>query len=140
VTIDDPPAQIRTACDNNRLPLHEIEFVVRLGFGAPREEEWRAFKDPQLYDALADSNPEVCEDLKRLYFVVQRAPQEFASDRSSKGLFSYIDEVRRVIEGNRATLPMAERMQVFTRADADAPLAKAIPDALARNLSISVHR
>lgn len=141
VTTDDPPAQIRTACDRNGLPLHEIGFIARVRFGRLREEEWRSFKDPQTYGALAESNPRAYEDLKRLYFVVQRAPEEFAADRSKTGLAAFVDEVRKAIEGDRDTLPLAERMQVFTRPDADSGLANAIPDALANGLAVlQVHR
>jgi hypothetical protein len=137
VTIDDPPAQIRAACEENRLPLYEMAFTAGLRFGMLGDEEWRAFKDPRLYDALAGSNPQAYEDLKRLYFIVQRAPIEFAADHSSKGLDSFIDEIRRVIEDHRGTFSWPERMQVFTRSDANPTLAEAIPEALARSSSIS---
>jgi hypothetical protein len=131
VTIDDPPAQIRAACAANGLPLCASEFVTRLRFGSLADDEWRAFKDPRIYDALADANPAAFEDLKRLYFIVQRAPSEFAADRSATGLHTFIDEVRQVIEANQGVLPLTERMQVFTRADAAQNLRKAIPEALA---------
>ena len=134
VTIDDPPAQIRAACAANGLPLFAIEFVTRLRFGSPRDDEWRAFKEPQTYDALADSNPALYEDLKRLYFIVQRAPSEFAADRTATGLHTFVDEIGRVIETNHGVLWLAERMQVFTRADASI-LLEVIPEALAASSS-----
>ena len=67
--------------------------------------------------------------------MVQRAPLEFAEDRSATGLQIFIDEIRRVIEGNHGVLPLAERLQVFTRADAAPILGETIPDALAAALT-----
>ena len=138
VTIDDPPAQIRAACAANRLPLYEREFITKLRFGLLRDEEWRIFKDPQVYDTLADSNPGAYEDLKRLYFIVQRAPLEFAADPSPKGLHAFLDEIRTVIEANDGALPSVERMQVFTRADAAPILGEVIPEALAASVTSGV--
>jgi hypothetical protein len=137
VTIDDPPAQIVAACDETRLPLYQTEFVTNLHFGSLGDDEWRAFKDPLTYDALADSNPCAYEDLKRLYFVVQRAPLEFAHDHSATGLKIFIDEIRQVIEANHGVLPLAERMQVFSRNDAAPILGETIPDALAPSVTAS---
>jgi hypothetical protein len=94
-------------------------------------DEWGAFRDPGSYDALAVSNPGAYEDLKRLYFVVQRAPLEFAADHSATGLTAFIDEIRPVIEANHGALPLTERMQVCSRADASPLLGEAIPGALA---------
>jgi hypothetical protein len=131
VTTDDPPAQIAAECSAAGLPLFEGEFITRLRFGTLRDDEWQAFKDPQIYDAIAESNPAAYEDLKRLYFVIQRAPLEFAADHSATGLTTFIDQIRAVIESNGAMLPSSERMQVFTRADAEATLRDAIPGALA---------
>ncbi len=131
VTIDDPLAEIRAACVLSRFPLYEKEFVTRLRFGSLTDDEWRAFKDPQAYDVLADANPAAYEDLKRLYFIVQRAPLEFAADHSANGLDAFIDQIRKVIEANQGVLPAVERLQVLTRTDATPILSQAIPEALA---------
>jgi hypothetical protein len=131
VTIDDPPAQIRVACDGQRLPLYEASFKTTLSFGPVRDDEWRAFADPSAYDRLAVANPAAYEDLKRLYFVVQRAPLDFAADYSPSGLNCFVSEIREVIESNNGVLPLAERIQVFTRRDANPVLANTIPEALA---------
>jgi hypothetical protein len=96
-----------------------------------RDGDWQAFKQPRTYDVLAVSNPSAYEDLKRLYFIVQRAPIEFAADHSATGLKVFIDEVRQVIDRNHGVLPLAERMQVLCRADAPAIQTATIPDALA---------
>jgi hypothetical protein len=135
VTIDDPPAQIRAAAAANRLPFYEMEFVTKLRFGSLQDAEWRIFEDPERYDALAVSNPAALEDLQRLYFVVQRAPLEFAADHSATGLHAFLKEIRTVVEANHGVLPLAERMQVLTRADAVPNLSEAIPKALAAGLA-----
>ena len=114
--------------------LYQAQFPTKLFFGPLRDDEWRAFKDPRTYDAMAVSNPAAYEDLKRLYFVIQRAPLEFAADHSATGLESFIDQIRAVIERNHGVLPSTEGMQVFTRADAPADLAEAIPGAIADSI------
>jgi hypothetical protein len=131
VAIDDPPAEIARACRRLGLPLYDLPFTTDLRFGPLGYDEWTSFKAPSTYDALAKHNPAAYEDLKKLYFVVQRAPLEFASDRSTTGLLRFMDEIRPVIEANRGVLPMAERMQVFCRRDVPARLSEAIADALA---------
>ncbi|HKV54022.1 MAG TPA: hypothetical protein VJN94_05205 [Candidatus Binataceae bacterium] len=137
VTIDDPPAQIAAACAAMGLPLYQTEFITRLNFGVLRDDERRAFKNPDSYDALAEANPQAYEDLKRLYFVVQRAPLEFAADRSATGLAAFIDQIFQVIDANHGVLPSAEQMQVLSRSDAPAILAATIPEALAAAIKSS---
>jgi hypothetical protein len=80
VAIDDPTTQVVLACRPRGLPLHEVQFTTDLHFWPLGNNEWTSFKAPLTYDALAERIPLAYEDLKRLYFVVQRAPLEFASD------------------------------------------------------------
>ena len=127
VAIDDPPTQIASVCGGLGLPLHQMEFTARVRFGTLGAGQWRAFKDPNSYDALASSNPAAYEDLKRLYFIIQRSPREFAADRSKTGLIQFMDEMRDLLDRTGSVLPLAERMQVFTRSDAPASLGTAIP-------------
>jgi hypothetical protein len=111
-----------------------------LRFGPLRDGEWQSFSDPLTYDRLAECNRGAYEDLKRLYFVVQRAPLEFACDNSATGLSAFIKQIRPVIEKNRGVLPLAERMQVFGRTDAPHNLTGAIDEALAAaNLPVPHH-
>ncbi len=131
VTIDDPQAQISAACAAIGLLLYQMELITKSRFGSLGDDEWRAFKDPGAYDALAVANPGAYEDLKRLYFVIQRAPLEIAADHSSTGLATFIDEVRPVIEANHGVLPLIERMQVWMRGDAAPILGETLPAALA---------
>jgi len=117
------------------LPLYEADFTTNLRFGKLGDSQWQAFKDPPSYDGLAASSPAAYEDLKRLYFVVQRAPLEFAADHSAAGLTAFIDEVRRVIEANGGALPSSERMQVFCRADAAPLLRESLRSALPTSIA-----
>ena len=133
VTIDDPPGQIRAACAANEMPLYEKQFTTNLRFGKLGDEEWHIFRNPARYDALAQSNPAAYEDLKRLYFIVQRSPLEFAADRSARGLDAFMDQTRKVIDGHHGALPSYERLQVATRSDAGPALAQAIREGLAAN-------
>ena len=135
VTIDDPPAQVAQACRRLELPLHELRFTTDLRFGPLENDEWTSFKAPLTYERLEESNPVAHEDLKRLYFVVQRAPLEFASDLSATGLSAFMDEIRPLIEAKRGVLPLAERMQVFCRADVRTDLTETIAKALAASVS-----
>jgi hypothetical protein len=135
VTIDDPPVEVARACHRRRLPLHELQFTSDLRFGPLGNDDWMSFKAPLTYEALAERNPEVYEDLKKLYFVVQRAPLEFASDCSATGLSEFMDKIRPVIEENQGLLPLAEHMQVFSRADVPARLGATIQEALAACVS-----
>jgi hypothetical protein len=130
VSIDDPPAEIAAACGEFSLPLYELEFITDLRFGPLGDDEWRSFTDPLSYQHLANRNPGAYEDLKRLYFVVQRAPLEFADDNTATGMSAFITRIRPVIERNRGVLPAAERMQVFCRADAPDILRLAISEGL----------
>jgi len=135
VTIDDPPVQVAGACRRLGLPLYNLGFTTDLRFGPLGNDEWASFKAPLTYEALAEHNPDAYEDLKKLYFVVQRAPLEFARDRSATGLSEFMDKIKPVIEGNQGVLPLAERMQVFCRADGPDRLRETIAEALAACVS-----
>jgi hypothetical protein len=135
VTIDDPPAQVACACRRLGLPLNHLRFTTDLCFGPLGNDEWTSFKSPLTYEVLSRDNPDAYEDLKKLYFVVQRPPLEFASDRSATGLLEFMDNIRPVIEENQGVLPLAERMQVFCSADVPARLSETIAEALAAFVS-----
>ena len=48
-------------------------------------------------------------------FMTQRAPIEFAADRSPTGLAAYLDEIGEVLKRNAGILKLAESMQVIYR-------------------------
>jgi hypothetical protein len=63
-------------------------------------------------------------------FVTQRAPIEFAADRSPTGLNAYLDEIGEVLKSNDGILKLAESMQVIHRPDAPADFGNRIGAAL----------
>jgi hypothetical protein len=54
-----------------------------LRFGPLGDDEWTTFRTPLTYEAFAEHNPDAYQDLKKSYFVVQRAPLEFAGESFS---------------------------------------------------------
>lgn len=118
VNIGDPTACVSGYCAAQAVPYFEIKFVTNLFMPGLTSEHWRGFADPRSYAKLAETDPAACENLRRLMFVTQRAPLEFAQDRSSSGLDAYLREVRTVVERNGGRLELAERLQVLCRRDA----------------------
>jgi hypothetical protein len=96
----------------------------------PDERIWKYFRDPRRYAELCTLHPEAAEDLKRLMFVTQRAPNEFAADRSTTGLSAYLDEIGNVLKRNSGILKLAETMQVIYRPGAPAEFGQRISTAL----------
>jgi len=127
VAIDDPPAKVAEVCAARGIPCLSMSFTADLRFSIPDEKIWNLFRDPQKYAQLSGDAE---EDLKRLMFVTQRAPIEFAADRSSTGLSAYLDEIGGVISRNAVILKLAETMQVIYRAGTRADLGKTISAAL----------
>jgi hypothetical protein len=131
VAIDDPPAKVTEVCAAQGVPCLRMDFTADLRFAMPDEKTWKYFRDPQRYERLCKDNPAAAEDLKRLMFVTQRAPNEFAADRSPTGLSAYLDEIREVVKNNAAILKLAESMQVIYRPGAPAEFGKRIRSCLA---------
>ncbi len=135
VAIDDPPAKITEVCAARGIPCLSMGFTADLRFAIPDEKIWNFFRDPQKYGQLCKLHPEAAEDLKRLMFVTQRAPNEFAADHSPTGLSAYLDEIgqvlkRNVLKRNVGILPLAEAMQVIYRPGTAADFGQRIRAAL----------
>jgi hypothetical protein len=130
VAIDDPPAKIDEVCAAQRVPCLRMDFSAGLRFAIPDEKTWDYFRSPARYQELCASHPAAAEDLKRLLFITQRAPNEFAADRSPTGLNTYLDEIGGVLKRNAGTLKLAESMQVIYRPSAPAVFGKQIAAAL----------
>jgi hypothetical protein len=130
VAIDDPPAKVAEVCAARGIPCLRMDFPAVLRFENPDDEVWNNFRDPQKYAELCTFNPVAAEDLKRLLFVTQRAPLEFAADTSSTGLDTYLDEIGDVLKRGGGILKCAETMQVLYRPDASADFGKCISTAL----------
>lgn len=127
VAIDDPPAKVAEVCAARGIPCTDMSFTADLRFAIPDEKIWNLFRDPQKYAQL---HGDAGEDLKRLMFITQRAPIEFAADHSSTGLSAYLDEIGNVISRNGGVLKLAETMQVIYRPGTPVDLAKPIGAAL----------
>jgi len=131
VAIDDPPAKVAEVCSARGIPCLRMDFTADLRFAIPDEKIWTYFRNPQSYEQLCKDNPTAAEDLKRLMFVTQRAPVEFAADHSPTGLSAYLDEIGNVLKHNVGILKLAESMQVIYRPEASADFGKRIGAALA---------
>lgn len=130
VAIDDPPAKVAEICAARGIPCLRIDFPAVLRFENPDDEVWNDFRDPQRYAELCKFNPVAAEDLKRLLFVAQRAPIEFAADTSPTGLNAYLDEIGGVLKHGAGILKCAETMQVLHRPDAAAEFGRSVSTAL----------
>lgn len=130
VAIDDPPAKVTEVCAARGIPCLGMNFTADLRFAIPDGKIWNSFRDPQRYKELCALHPEAAEDLKRLMFVTQRAPNEFAVDHSPTGLSAYLDEIGDVLTRNAGILQLAETMQVVYRAGTPVDLGRPIAAAL----------
>jgi hypothetical protein len=130
VAIDDPPAKVAEVCAAQSVPCLRMDFTADLRFATPDEKIWNYFRAPEKYAELCKNNPAAAEDLKRLMFITQRAPIEFAADHSPTGLNAYLDEIGDVLKHNAGILKLAESMQVIYRPGASADFGKRIASAL----------
>jgi hypothetical protein len=130
VAIDDPPDKVAEVCATQGVPCLRMDFTADLRFAIPDEKIWNYFRTPEKYAELCKNNPAAAEDLKRLMFITQRAPIEFAADRSPTGLSAYLDEIGDVLKRNAGILKLAESMQVIYRPDAPADFGKRLDAAL----------
>jgi hypothetical protein len=130
VAIDDPPTKVAEVCTARRIPCLGMNFTADLRFAVPDEKIWNYFRDPGRYEQLCALHPEAAEDLKRLMFITQRAPNEFAADGSATGLGAYLDEIGDVLKRGSGILKLAESMQVIYRPGAPADFGQRIGAAL----------
>jgi hypothetical protein len=131
VNVDDAVADVAACCTKDQFPYLEMAFSARLALPGLTDYHWRQFRLPERYAQLQADDPAAAENLKRLLFVTQRAPLEFAADHSASGLDAYLTEVRAVIETEHGYLPLAERLQVVCRPDAPPRLLTGLREALA---------
>jgi len=108
----------------------ELAFSARLALPGLTDYHWQQFRFPERYAQLQASDPAAAENLRRLLFVTQRAPLEFAADSSASGLDAYLNEIRAVIEAGGGYLQIAERLQVVCRPDAPPRLLTGLREAL----------
>ena len=113
--VGDPVVSVAEYCAAGAIPCLELNFTARMHMPGLTAAHWQNFRDPRQYARLVREEPEAAENLKRLMFVTQRAPLEFAADRSSLGLDAYLAQARAIIEANGGEMPLAERLQVVCR-------------------------
>jgi|GEM_PF-6475519 len=113
--VGDPVVGVAQYCAAQGIPCLELNFTAQMHMPGLTAAHWQSFRDPRGYARLVREEPEAAENLKRLMFVTQRAPLEFAADRSSLGLDAYLEEARAIIEANGGEMPLAERLQVVCR-------------------------
>ncbi len=130
VNVDDAVAGVSGYCAKRQLPYMELAFSARVALPGLTDYHWQEFRFPQRYAQLQARDPAAAENLRRLLFVTQRAPLEFAGDRSASGLDAYLTEVRAVIEAEGGYLPLAERLQVICRPAAPRRLLSGLREAL----------
>jgi hypothetical protein len=104
---------------------------------------WEMFKHPESYSEITDKAAR--DNLHKLYFIVQHAPAEFATDhRDESGLGAFIEEVRKVIAPSPGEfarvggfMELAETVQLIASAQADEEThrkLKAVSDAIQAEL------
>lgn len=123
--VTNPPQAIEQAAQAAQIPIHTAHFENNYRFAPMDEKYWEMFKHPEQYHRITD--PNALANLKQLYFVTQRAANEFAADTGPTGLSAYVDEVRRVIapdqqefERDGGNLPLAETVQLIGSSHANA--------------------
>jgi hypothetical protein len=138
VNIAAPAICVADYCARNQVPYFELKFSAKLFVPGLNDEHWRIFRAPHRYAELAQRDPSACENLRRLMFVTQRAPVEFADDRSASGLDAYLAEARSVIESNGGYMELAERLQVICRREAPMSVVDGVRDAMDNLRSASI--
>jgi hypothetical protein len=123
--VDDPPRAVEQACQAAGIPFHTAHYTNNYFFAAMDETYWEIFKRPAQYRTIADKA--ALDNLRQLYFIPQRAANEFAADTGERGLSAYIDEVRKVIAPDQArfgkdggVMALAEAVQLIGHAKASA--------------------
>lgn len=97
VEIGNPPEAVEHICNQLNIPCYTCSYINRYYFGPMEQSYWKMFQHPEKYCEITDQTAR--ENLHKLYFIVQRAPLEFAADqREESGLSAFLEEVRNVLE------------------------------------------
>ena len=110
------------------IPCYSGHYTNHYYFAPMESSHWELFKYPERYHTIKDNS--AIDNLRQLYFIPQRAANEFAADHGDRGLHAFIDEVRGVIEqptfAKEGTfMDLAETVQLIGHAQAsDATRAK----------------
>ncbi|MGE0754619.1 MAG: class I SAM-dependent methyltransferase [Alphaproteobacteria bacterium] len=122
MNVDNPPQVIADACATANIPCHTARFDNNYYFAPMAEKYWEMFKHPEQYHLITDKA--ALANLKQLYFIPQRAANEFAADTGDRGLAAFVDEVRAVIAPNQTEfarkggyMALAETVQLIGNAN-----------------------
>jgi hypothetical protein len=141
--VDNPSEAVEEACKQLNIPCHTSHYTNRYYFMPMEDRYWEMFKHPERYSEI--TNKAARNNLHKLYFIVQRAPTEFATDHCGEsGLSAFIGEVRKVIANvpgkcaqGGSFMELAETVQLIGSAQADDETReklKAVSDAIQAEL------
>jgi len=109
-----------------------MDFQTKLFFSKNIKSYATLFKNPSQFERLR-SKPDAWEDYQKLSFIVQRASDEMALDKTGSGLNAYIDEVLSALKRDnqgRWYLVLNEKMQVILNPDASVAFKHQVQQAL----------
>lgn len=94
--IDNPPEAVERVCHHLNIPCYTSSYTNHYYFAPMEDIYWELFKFPERYSEITDKAAR--DNLHKLYFIVQRAPTEFATDaRDETRLDTFLEEVRNVL-------------------------------------------
>jgi hypothetical protein len=95
VEAGNPPGTIETACQEAGIPCYTARYNNNYYFAPMDDKHWEMFTQPGKYHTIIEQA--ALDNLRKLYFIPQRAANEFAADSGTNGLAAFVDEVRAVI-------------------------------------------
>jgi len=123
--IKDPATKIENSCAKQGITCSTLRFDTKLRFskqlfdnsGKVKADVKDIFKNTARYKELLES-PELYEDLKSIYFIVQRSADEMAADKSVTGLDNLMNKILDAIQNTSDKhghyLITHEKMQLIT--------------------------
>lgn len=94
--IDNPPEAVERVCHHLNIPCYTSTYTNHCYFAPMKDIYWELFQCPERYSEITDKAAR--DNLHKLYFIVQRAPAEFAADACDETrLDTFLEEVRNVL-------------------------------------------
>jgi hypothetical protein len=121
----DPATKIERSCVKQGITCRTLRVNTKLHFsdelfddtGKIKNDVKAIFKNPDRYQELLKT-PELYQDLKSIYFIVQRSANEMSADKSETGLDNLMEKILDVIQDTSDEyghhLIMHEKMQLIT--------------------------
>ena len=132
VEIADHTLSILKSCKKQKIPYYAMDFQTKLFFSKNIKSYAQLFKNPSQFEKLR-SKPDAWEDYQKLSFIVQRASNEMAFDKTDSGLSAYINEVLSALKGDnrgRWYLVLNEKMQIILNPEASVAFKHHVQQAL----------